>query len=315
MIRIVFLDRASLPVPLPLLDVPHEWTDYGQTATDERLERARDADVLVVNKVMLDAALLEQLPRLRLVAVSATGVNNVDLAACRARGISVCNVRNYGADTVAEHAFMLMMVLRRQLAAYQRAVRVGEWQRSERFCLFGAPIGDLKGARLVIAGAGDIGQALAHKARAFGMDVRFMERREAGCVRPGYVSFDEALETSDVLSLHLPLNDATRNMLGRVELLRMKPDAVLVNTARGGLVDEAALAEVLNAGHLGGAGFDVLTQEPPRDGNPLLELALDNLVLTPHVAWASEGAMQTMARMLVDNIAAWMQGQPQNVVN
>ncbi len=142
-----------------------------------------------------------------------------------------------------------------------------------------------------------------------------MERREAGCVRPGYVSFDEALETSDVLSLHLPLNDATRNMLGRAELLRMKPGAVLVNTARGGLVDEAALAEVLSAGHLGGAGFDVLTQEPPRDGNPLLELTLDNLVLTPHVAWASEGAMQTMARMLVDNIAAWMQGQPQNVVN
>ncbi|MCG9058033.1 D-2-hydroxyacid dehydrogenase [Laribacter hongkongensis] len=315
MIRIVFLDRASLPVPLPRLDVPHEWTDYGQTATGERLERARDADVLVVNKVMLDAALLEQLPRLRLVAVSATGVNNVDLAACRARGIPVCNVRNYGADTVAEHAFMLMMVLRRQLATYQRAVRAGDWQRSERFCLFGAPIGDLKGARLVIAGAGDIGQALAHKARAFGMDVRFMERREAGCVRPGYVSFDEGLETSDVLSLHLPLNDATRNMLGRAELLRMKPGAVLVNTARGGLVDEAALAEVLSAGHLGGAGFDVLTQEPPRDGNPLLELTLDNLLLTPHVAWASEGAMQTMARMLVDNIAAWMQGQPQNVVN
>lgn len=315
MTRIVFLDRASLPVPLPVLDVPHEWTDYDQTTPDERLERARDADVLVVNKVMLDASLLEQLPRLRLVAVSATGVNNVDLAACRARGIPVCNVRNYGADTVAEHAFMMMMVLRRQLAAYQRAVRAGEWQRSERFCLFGAPIGDLKGARLVIAGAGDIGQALAHKARAFGMEVHFMERREAGRVRPGYVSFDEGLETSDVLSLHLPLNDATRNMLGRAELLRMKPDAVLVNTARGGLVDEAALAEVLSAGHLGGAGFDVLSQEPPRDGNPLLELALDNLVLTPHVAWASEGAMQTMARMLVDNIAAWMQGQPQNVVN
>ena len=313
-IRIVFLDRASLPAALPAPVAAHEWIDHPHTEPADTIARLAGARVAVVNKHVLDAATLAQLPDLKLVAVCATGVNNVDIDACRRLGITVCNVRNYGADSVAEHAFLLLLALKRNLLAYRTDMLAGRWQQSSQFCLLSAPITDLAGQRLLVAGSGDIGSNLAQKARAFGMEVFQLEHRGAVSVRPGYLSFDEGLASADALSLHLPLNDGTRGMIGAAELARMKPGCVLINTARGGLVDEAALVAALRDGPLAGAGFDVLSEEPPVNGNPLLDVELPNLIVTPHVAWASGRAMTTMARMLVDNIDAWLAGAPRNVV-
>jgi glycerate dehydrogenase len=313
--RIVFLDRDSLPVPVPVPAFEHHWQDHAATAREEIVARCRDAEIVVSNKVALDRATLQDLPRLRLVAVAATGVNHIDLAACRERGIAVCNVAHYGDDTVAEHAFMLMLALMRNLPAYQRDVAAGAWQNAAQFCHFGSPIRDLSGARLGIFGSGGIGQAFAARARAFGMEVRFGERKGAAAPRDGHVDFDTLLAESDVISLHCPLNDSTRGLLGEAELQRMKAGAVLINTARGGLVDETALVAALKYGQLGGAGFDVLSEEPPRTGNPLLATRLPNLIVTPHVGWASHQAMLRLARILIDGIEGFQAGRRVNRVD
>ncbi|WP_028537131.1 D-2-hydroxyacid dehydrogenase [Paludibacterium yongneupense] len=313
--RIVFLDRDSLPVPVPVPGFEHCWQDHAATARDEIVARCRDASIVVSNKVALDRSTLQDLPQLKLIAVAATGVNHIDLAACRERGIAVCNVAHYGDDTVAEHAFMLLLALMRNLPAYQRDVAAGVWQNAAQFCHFGAPIRDLNGARLGIIGNGGIGQALAARARAFGMTVSFGERKGAPATRSGYVDFETVLSECDVISLHCPLNDATRGMIGESELQRMKGGAILINTARGGLVDEAALVAALKYGRLGGAGFDVLSEEPPVKGNPLLAAHLPNLIVTPHVGWASREAMQRLARILIDGIEGFMAGRRVNRVD
>jgi len=311
---IVFLDRDSLAVPVPVFDFPHRYTEYPATLAEQLVERAAGAAILISNKVPVTAAQLAALPDLKLIAVAATGVNHIDLEACRARGVAVCNVRHYGDDTVAEHAFMLMMALRRNLPAYQRDVAAGIWQNAAQFCHFGAPIRDLAGATLGIVGGGGIGQALAKRAEAFGMTVWQAERKGAAAVRAGYTAFETVLTQADVISLHCPLNDETRGMIGEVELMRVKPGAILINTARGGLVDEAALVAALKYGQLGGAGFDVLSVEPPRDGNPLLKARLPHLIVTPHIAWASGEAMSRLAQQVVDNIAAFIAGREANRV-
>jgi len=309
---IVFLDRDSLAVPVPVFGFPHRYTEYPATSAEQLVERVAGADIVITNKVPVTAAQLDQLPGLKLIAVAATGVNHIDLEACRARGVAVCNVRHYGDDTVAEHAFMLMMALRRNLPAYQRDVAAGVWQNAGQFCHFGAPIRDLAGATLGIVGGGGIGQALAKRAEAFGMTVWQAERKGAAGVRQGYTAFDTVLTQADVISLHCPLNDETRGMIGEAELVRMKPGAILINTARGGLVDENALVAALKYGQLGGAGFDVLSVEPPRDGNPLLKARLPHLIVTPHVAWASGEAMGRLAQQVVDNIGAFIEGREAN---
>jgi glycerate dehydrogenase len=241
-------------------------------------------------------------------------VNQIDLDAARAHGVAVCNVRNYGADAVAEHALMLMLALSRNLFAYRRAVLEGGWQQSAQFCLHAAPMKDLSARTLAVCGGGAIGEALAAKAAALGMRLMRVERKGAAQVRAGYTRFETALAEADVLSLHLPLNNDTRGLIGAAELALMKPDALLINTARGGLVDEAALLAALQAGRLGGAGLDVLDTEPPRQGNPLLDVELPNLIITPHAAWLSEQALAKLAQQLVDNIAAFLQGEPRNLV-
>lgn len=309
---VVFLDRDSLPVPVPVLPFPARYLEYPATSVDEIVERCASARIVISNKVPFDRDTLRRLPELKLLAIAATGYNHVDLDACREQGVAVCNIRHYGDSTVAEHAFALMLALMKNLPAYQRDVAAGVWQQSRQFCHFGAPIRDLRGATLGIVGAGGIGQTLAGMARAFGMRVLFAERKGRPDARPGYVGFETLLAESDVVSLHCPLTEDTRLLIAQPELMAMKPGALLINTSRGGLVDEAALVAALKYGQLGGAGFDVLSSEPPSADNPLLKVRLPNLIVTPHVGWASREAMTRLAEQLVANIAAFVAGEARN---
>ena len=301
--KIVFLDRSTLRADLRRPSFAHEWIDYAETRPAEVVERLRDATIAITNKVRLREAELSSLPELKLIAVAATGLDIIDLDYCNRRGISVSNVRNYARHAVPEHVFMLMLALRRNLFGYREDVLGGAWQRSTQFCLLNRDIQDLHGSTMGIIGYGALGQAVEKLALAFGMRVVVSEHKDASRIRSGRTSFEETLRTGDVVSLHCPLTEATRHMIGAAELQKMKPHALLINTARGGLVDERALAEGLQSGLIAGAGFDVLSHEPPPEGsNPLLDLNLPNFILTPHVAWASREAMQALADQLVDNI-------------
>ena len=313
-LHIVVLDRDTL-VNRPFdFDFPHTLSSYGTTEAHETLERIRGADIVITNKVVISAQAFAENPQLKLVAVTATGVNNVDVEAAKQNGTAVCNIRAYGNESVAEHAFMMMITLMRNLPAYQRDVAAGLWENSPFFCHLGAPMRDLNGKTLAIFGRGNIGKTLATYAQAFKMNVVFAEHKNAQSVRDGYVSFDEAIRSADVVSLNCPLTPQTANMIGEAELQQMKPGAILINCGRGGLVDEAALVAALKYGQIGGAGFDVLTQEPPRDGNPLLKARLPNLIVTPHIAWASQEAANRLFDILLDNINHFVAGNPQNLV-
>ena len=313
-LHIVVLDRDTL-VNRPFdFDFPHTLSSYGTTEAHETLERIRGADIVITNKVVISAQAFAENPQLKLVAVTATGVNNVDVEAAKQNGTAVCNIRAYGNESVAEHAFMMMITLMRNLPAYQRDVAAGLWENSPFFCHLGAPMRDLNGKTLAIFGRGNIGKTLATYAQAFKMNVVFAEHKHAETVRDGYVSFDEAIRSADALSLHCPLTPQTENMIGEAELQQMKPGAILINCGRGGLVDEAALVAALKYGQIGGAGFDVLTQEPPRDGNPLLKARLPNLIVTPHIAWASQEAANRLFDILLDNINRFVASNPQNLV-
>ncbi len=295
----------------------HDWVEYGQTRPDEVVERLAGAAIALINKVRLDAATLDRLPDLKMIAVAATGTNCVDLAACKARGIVVSNIRGYAVHTVPEHVMSLLLALTRNLVAWRETVIAGGWQKSGQWCLFDHPIRDLHGATLGLIGGGTLGNGVARLAEAFGMRVLRAERKGATTVRAGYTAFDDVLAQADAISLHCPLTPETQGLIGETELRAMRASALLINTARGGIVDEAALVRALREGWIGGAGFDVLTAEPPAADHPLLDpalLALPNFLLTPHVAWSSRPAMQTLADQLVDNIEAFAAGTPRNRV-
>ncbi|GGY88830.1 D-2-hydroxyacid dehydrogenase [Pseudoduganella plicata] len=310
--NIVFLDRASLVANVRRPAFVHAWTEYDATTAAQAAERLRGAAIAITNKVPLRADTLAQLPDLKLIAVAATGTDIVDLAAARERGIVVCNIRDYAYAAVPEHTFALILALRRNLLAYRADVEAGAWQRSPRFCLFDHPIRDLHGSRLGLVGFGALGRRVAQIGRAFGMEIAVHTRTPVhGVVN---LPLDELLATSDIVSLHVPLKDETRNLIGAAQLAAMKRTSLLINTARGGLVDEAALADALTRGVIAGAGFDVLTQEPPAPDNVLLNLRLPNFILTPHNAWASFEAMQGLADQLIDNVEAFVAGAPRNVV-
>ncbi len=311
---VVFLDRDSLEAKLRRPSFEHTFIEHAKTAPEQVVERLKNATVAIVNKVQLREPTLAQLPNLKMIAVAATGYDCVDVAACRERGIAVANIRNYAVHTVPEHAFSLILALRRNLIAYRRDVESGVWQKSDQFCFLDHPIGDLHGSTLGIVGEGAIGQGAATIARGFGMKVLFADHAPPRAEGVTFTPFDEVLEQSDVLSLHCPLTPATRNLIGLPEMRRMKRNALLINTSRGGLVDEQALIQALDEGLIAGAGFDVLTTEPPRNGHPLLDVRRPNFILTPHVAWASQEAMQFLADQLVYNIEAWAAGRPQNLV-
>lgn len=303
------LDLAALEATLP------EWEFYDNSAPETLADRLADAAVVVSNKVVLNAKTLKEAGRLRFIGVAATGTNNVDLAAARARGIVVANVRGYATPSVVQHVLALILAHTRRLFEYRKAVQKGAWQRSEQFCLLDYPIRELEGLTLGVVGFGELGQAVARAAEAaFGMRI-LIAQRPGGAPQADRMPLSELLPQADVLTLHCPLTPETRGLIGADELSRMKPDALLINTARGGIVDEAALAHALRDGTLGGAAVDVLSEEPPRSGNPLLEPGIPNLVVTPHVAWASREARQRLIDQLTDNIRAFLDGRPRNVVN
>lgn len=312
--RTVFLDKDSLPVGFRPPRCATHYLEHPSSEAEAVVPRLTGAAIAITNKVELRAAQLARLPELRLIAVAATGYDCVDVAYCRAHGIAVTNIRDYAMHTVPEHVFSLLLALRRNLASYATLAVGDEWRRSDQFCRYGPPIHDLYGSVLGLVGSGSIGRATAAIGAAFGMRVIFAASPSHPAGDAGRVPLRQLLAEADVLSLHCPLTDATRDMIGSRELRAMKPTAILINTARGGLVDEAALAAALRAGWIAGAGFDVLSVEPPASGNVLLELRQPNFILTPHVAWASDEAMRNLADQLSETIDAWAEGAPRNLV-
>ncbi|WP_230969666.1 D-2-hydroxyacid dehydrogenase [Nitrogeniibacter aestuarii] len=311
-LRIVMLERDSVDASFRRPDVGHTWADFAWTAPDDAVSRLAGAHVAVVNKTRLTADMISSLPDLKMVAIAATGSDNVDLAACKARGIVVSNVRGYAVTTVPEHVVALMFALARRLPQYTADVAAGRWSEARNFCLLDHKVRDLAGATLGLVGSGSLGSGVADRARALGMNVIFAERPGASSVREGHVAFDDVLRTADVLSLHCPLTEETKHLINARTLASMKPTAFLINTARGALVDEPALAQALRDGVIAGAALDVLSSEPPPKDHPLLDASIPNLIVTPHVAWASQSAMQVLADQVIDNIEAFARGNPRN---
>ncbi len=312
---IVFLDRGTLIADLPVPAFEHIWVEHAETRPEAAGEALKQATIAITNKVPITRAVLAAAPKLKLVAVAATGVNNVDLEACRERGVAVTNIRGYAEHTVPEHVFMLLLALRRSLFGWRQSLQAGAWQKARGFCLFDHPIHDLHGTTLGIVGHGSIGRGVERLAQAFGMRVLLAEHKGAAACRPGYTAFDEVLARADHLTLHCPLTPETRGLIGAREFELMQRHAVLINCARGGIVDEAALLAALTSGRIAGAALDVLAVEPPTDGNPLLALNLPNLIITPHVAWSSREAMQALGEQLIRVIEAFVAGHPINLVS
>lgn len=316
-LQVVFLDRDTISPDTVIrpFSFPHELTVYERTSSEQVAERIAAADIVITNKVALRGAALESATRLKMVAVAATGTDNVDLMACTEKGVVVSNIRGYAVNTVPEHTFALIFALRRNIVAYRESVKAGRWHDAQQFCYFDYPIKDLAGSTLGIIGEGSLGQSVAAIGRALGMRVLFAARKGGQKQGSLYTPFEQFLEQSDVITLHCPLNEQTRDLISDDEFALMKRKPLLINTARGGLVNDAALVRAMRSGQLGGAGFDVTAPEPPENDHPLVQLLdLPNFILTPHVAWASQEAIQGLADQLVDNIEAFHQGSPRNVV-
>jgi len=315
----VFLDLGSLDMSdLDLQGLEKtgiDWQMYQKTAATEVAERVQGCEVVITNKVVLDAGVISQARQLKLICVAATGTNNVDLKAAAAQGITVCNVRAYGTPSVVQHVFTLLTALNTSLLDYRKDIVGGRWQQHDQFCFMDHPIRELSGMVMGIVGYGELGRGVASVAEAFGMQVLVAQRPGSGQPAADRLALDTLLPRVDVLTLHCPLTPETENLLGRRELALMKDSAILINTARGGIVDEEALAEALRSGKLGGAGIDVLLQEPPVNGNVLLSADIPRLIVTPHIAWASRESRQRLLNQVVENIGSWQSGTPGRVVN
>ena len=312
--RIVFLERNTIKADFRRPSFAHEWIEYPETLEHEVFERVRPATIIISNKLSLGEPQLSEAPDVKLIAIAATGSDCVDLDYCRRRGITVCNVRGYAVNSVPEHVLMLILALRRNLLAYRHDVQEGKWQHSKQFCLLAHPLHDIKGSTMGIVGYGSIGKSMARLAESVGMKILISEHKDSKSIRSGRTSFTELLAESDIVSLHCPLTDETRDMFGPAEFKMMKPNALLINTARGALIQDDALIDALRTGVIAGAASDVLRKEPPRQGSPLLNLNLPNFIVTPHVAWASDEAMQALADQVIDNIEAFVARRPQNVL-
>ena len=316
--QIVFLDSSTIGpgVTLRRPGFRHEWTEYDRTSPDQVAERLKSATIAITNKVPIRADTLAQLPDLSMIAVAATGYDVVDVDACTARGIPVANIRGYAVNTVPEHAFALILALRRNLIEYRDQTLDGEWVRADQFCFFNRPIWDLAGSTLGIIGAGAIGQSVGRIGHAFGMDVIYYDDYASSAPEHGsMVGLTELRDRSDVVSCHCPLTDETRGLIDANFLNGMKSTAIVVNTARGGIIDEAALSDAIRSNRIAGAGIDVTATEPPPLDTAIMELAeRPNVIVTPHVAWASVGAMQILCDQLIDNVEAFVNGSPRNLV-
>lgn len=316
--KAVFLDYQSLDkqdLDFSGLDAQFdELTLYPATTASEVAQRIQGADVIISNKVHINAEHMQLNPQLKLILISATGTNNVDLVHAQQQGIVVCNCQAYGTAAVAQHTLMLMLNLATSFRQYDRAVQQGNWQKADQFCLLDFPIIELAGKTLGIVGYGELGQAVAHLAKAFGMKIMIgaLPNRPMAAER---VVFSEMLAQVDFLSLHCPLTDETRDLLNHESLAQMKASAFVINCARGGVVNESALAEALKSGKIAGAATDVLTVEPPKQGNVLLDPSIPNLIITPHSAWGSVDARQRIVQQLVENVEAFEAGHPRRQVN
>ena len=316
--RAVFLDHSSLDLgDLDLSSLSSCFADlqlYPHSTQAQTIERLQGVQVAISNKVPLNAEVFAACPELKLVLVAATGTNPIDLTAARAHGVSVCNCQGYGTPSVAQHTLMLLLALATRMSDYQQDIRAGRWQQAQQFCLLDHPIIELHGKTLGLLGHGELGGAVAKLAEAFGMRV-LLGQLPGRPARADRLPLDELLPQIDALTLHCPLNNDTLNMIGARELNLMKPTAFLINTARGGLINEQALADALRAGHLGGAATDVLTQEPPKDGNVLLAADIPRLIITPHSAWGSREARQRIVGQLSENALAFFNGAAIRVVS
>jgi glycerate dehydrogenase len=316
-VKIAFLDRSTIRNDITIRQpgFPHEWSEYKTTDDDQIIERLQAVDIAITNKVPLAATTLASLPDLRMIAVAATGVDHIDLDACKAGNITVSNIRNYALHSVPEHAISMMLSLRRQVLQYRQEVIKGRWQQEGNFCFFDQPIQDVNGATLGIIGYGTLGHETAKLAHALGMQVQYTSRSNKAADFSKPVDMETLLRTSDIISCHCPLTPDTRHLLDASAFNKMKPGAIIINTARGDIVDERALAEAITNKQIAGAAIDVLPQEPPAIDSPLMQLAdQTNVILTPHIAWASQQAMQTLADQLIDNVEAFAEGKPKNSV-
>jgi glycerate dehydrogenase len=295
------LDASRLRRVLPDLEL------RPQTPQTDIAQALAGAGVVLVNKLRITREAIAATPTLRVIALAATGTNNVDLDAARERGIAVCNLRDYCTASVVQHVMGTLLLLTHRLREYDALVRSGAWQRGEQFCLLDYPIRELTGRRFGIVGYGTLGKAVGHAAQSFGMEIAIASRPGVE-PQPGRIALDQLLPTVDVLSLHCPLTPATTGLIGAPQLASMKPDAVLINTARGALVDGAALASALRAERLGGAAIDVLPQEPPVDGDPLLAPDIPNFIVTPHVAWGAREARQRCIDEMAANVEDFLRG-------
>lgn len=315
--RAVFLDLLPLDQGdldlTPLRSAFAELVCHEHTSESQVIDRLKGAQVAIVNKVALSESVFDACPDLKLILVAATGVNNIDLAAAKQRGIAVCNCQAYGTATVAQHTLMLLLALATRLPDYQGAVARCRWQESGQFCLLDFPIVELAGKTLGVLGHGELGSAVARLAEALGMRV-VTGNLPGRSPRADRLDLDELLPQVDALTLHCPLTEQTRNLIGARELQLMKPSAFIINTARGGLIDEQALADTLRSGHLGGAATDVLSSEPPSNDNPLLAADVPRLIVTPHSAWGSREARQRIVSQLCENAEAFFSGAPKRQV-
>jgi len=310
---IATVDRHDLDLSVLKSSLP-DWSIRSTTLAGEVGDAIQDADIVISNKVALNRETLQLAGSLKLICVAATGTNNVDLRTAAEQKITVCNARDYATTSVVEHVFSLILALTRHLNDYQAAVSKGRWQSAESFCLLDYPIRELSGQTLGIIGYGELGSAVAAMGRSFGMNI-LVAQRPGGPPQTGRTPLEQLLSQSDVISLHCPLADNTRNLIDHREFALMGKDTLLINTARGGIVNEIALWQALQSGHIAGAAIDVLSEEPPCHGNPLLDDPLPNLIVTPHIAWASITARQSLINELTENIHAFLEGRPRNVVH
>ena len=312
---IVFLDHGTIPahISFPRPAFCHQWHQHDTTTPSQVIARLQQATIAITNKVILNSQVLAQLPQLKFIAIAATGTNNVDLDYCHNHNIKVANIQGYATRSVPEHVIAMIFALKRNLAGYQQDITNGEWQRQQQFCFFTHSITDVAGSTLGIMGNGSLGQAVATVAKALGMNVLFAEHAGATQCRDGYHPFEQVLREADIISLHCPLTATTKNMIDAPQLALMKSSAIIINTSRGGLINEQALVDALLSRQIAGAGIDVFTTEPALPSNPLIAHSqLPNLILTPHVAWGSDSAIQTLVNQLIDNINSFHQGTDKN---